>query len=587
MRKIFYFLLVMMAALPVVAQGQERTRAPKISFEENQDSKTIIVEGDGMLNVQVMRDQECDMNCVYVVDEAQVEGRYEYTITRSMDDAFNGEVIATAQEPGKLISETVTASFMMKSYFVLPQPEITFTEDADGVRIDVTEGVSVLEVYISINGEMVETAYESFSYSYYVERTYEVQEITVDAKNMGMSHGDIWQGRVEHYLLNARELPLTPAPEIIVEEHDEYLIVSAVGDGEVHLYLNGLEESNPYYAYRYDDDYTCEFSAYCQAEGMNPSEWTSLTVVVPARVLEQTSAPSMYYEVEPETGYIKVGVVETEPSDLYYRIAAVNDYYEMNYTDWMMYDCEFMITEPGNYQIESYAVAPGKLESSHVVLVFTCFPVIEQPYDFVEDEVYYKIIDDNKVSVYASDKDVVVIPATVAHDGVTYMVTAIGEGAFINQAGLTEVSLGAYVTTIGDNAFLNCTSLTSVTLGDYVINVGEKAFAGCTSLATVNLGSGLARIGKKAFAGCSALSNISCKAATPPVMAGSDSFDCYDRATLHVYPAVADSYQEAEGWRMFVNAVGEDKVSPDTGDANADGVFNISDVIQLINRLSN
>ena len=81
------------------------------------------------------------------------------------------------------------------------------------------------------------------------------------------------------------------------------------------------------------------------------------------------------------------------------------------------------------------------------------------------------------------------------------------------------------------------------------------------------------------------LTSVICKAATPPVMAASDCFNCYATATLHVYPPVLDSYQAVNYWNQFANIVAEDKVAPAEGDMNGDGRLNITDVTTLINML--
>ena len=49
--------------------------------------------------------------------------------------------------------------------------------------------------------------------------------------------------------------------------------------------------------------------------------------------------------------------------------------------------------------------------------------------------------------------DDVVIPETVEHDGKTYTVTSIGNGAFSWCKSLTNVTIPSSVTSIGDNAF--------------------------------------------------------------------------------------------------------------------------------------
>ena len=72
------------------------------------------------------------------------------------------------------ISETVHKQFLMRHYYVLPQPDITFTEDDGGVIIDVTGGVALLQVSITVNGEPVIYDEEATtSLSFYIERGYE------------------------------------------------------------------------------------------------------------------------------------------------------------------------------------------------------------------------------------------------------------------------------------------------------------------------------------------------------------------------------------------------------------------------------
>ena len=181
----------------------------------------------------------------------------------------------------------------------------------------------------------------------------------------------------------------------------------------------------------------------------------------------------------------------------------------------------------------------------------------------------------------------VTIPNTVTHDGVTYMVTAIGEDAFRDCENLTAVTIGDYVTTVGQMAFMNCPSLTSIVLGDYVITVEDYAFNCCSNLVSVTLGKGLRSLGRDVFGYCHSLTDVTCKAATPPAMGVESTFDSniYQSATLHVYPPVIDSYKTTNYWRKFTNIVGEDTVNPLPSDVNGDGGVDIDDVSSLIGNL--
>ena len=102
----------------------------------------------------------------------------------------------------------------------------------------------------------------------------------------------------------------------------------------------------------------------------------------------------------------------------------------------------------------------------------------------------------------------------------------------------------------------------------------------------MTIGSGVARIGDYAFANCP-LTDIICKPATPPVISNIYCFNCYDNATLHVHPAVANSYHATDYWNRFANIVAEKNVAPAPGDVNGDGSVNVSDATTIINYLLN
>ena len=87
-------------------------------------------------------------------------------------------------------------------------------------------------------------------------------------------------------------------------------------------------------------------------------------------------------------------------------------------------------------------------------------------------------------------------------------VTAIGDGAFSNCAGLTSVIIPNSVTSIGDYAFQGCGGLTSVTIPDSVTGIGDSAFSYCSGLTSVTIGNGVTSIGWSAFSYCSGLTSV-------------------------------------------------------------------------------
>lgn len=382
MKRFLYILLTTLLALPVMAYGQAMTSAPEINFVEVPDHVTIQVTGNGMLNVQVMRDH-WDDNFDTVIDEAQVEGTYEYTLQRQYDDGYNVEVIATAQEEGLEPSYVATASFLMKPYYIMPKPIILFNEDENGVTIDISNGGPDMQVYMSINGETIVDTQVAFSMTYYVERGYEEKEITVHAKNFGTAPSDIDNGDVQFYILSAREMPIAEAPLIDVYSTDEYVIVTAypVSDGQtVHLLLNGEEVDNPYYAERTYEDYNLFFAAYCEGPDMSDSEWIYYDVNVPARieVIEppKTTAPTIAFELQNggTTAMIVMEYRDYEPGCIYYRYGLYDETTGNygSYTSWEIYEGEFLISGPGKYIVEAYAHAyyPDYVPSESVCAEF-------------------------------------------------------------------------------------------------------------------------------------------------------------------------------------------------------------------------
>ncbi|UTC49613.1 leucine-rich repeat domain-containing protein [Treponema vincentii] len=64
-------------------------------------------------------------------------------------------------------------------------------------------------------------------------------------------------------------------------------------------------------------------------------------------------------------------------------------------------------------------------------------------------------------------------------------VTAIGDSAFYNCTGLTNITLGTGVTTIKDSAFRSCKNLTSIIIPNSVSKIESWAFNYCDKLTSV------------------------------------------------------------------------------------------------------
>ncbi len=111
----------------------------------------------------------------------------------------------------------------------------------------------------------------------------------------------------------------------------------------------------------------------------------------------------------------------------------------------------------------------------------------------------------NSYSGYSGD---ITVPNTVENGSIPYMVTSIGDRAFMDCSGLTNIIIPGSVTFIGGYAFEGCSSLTSINIPDGVTSIGTYAFYGCSSLTSINIPDGVTFIPNSVFSGCSGLTNI-------------------------------------------------------------------------------
>ena len=96
-------------------------------------------------------------------------------------------------------------------------------------------------------------------------------------------------------------------------------------------------------------------------------------------------------------------------------------------------------------------------------------------------------------------------------------VTAIGEGAFALNRGITSVKLPESVTEIGAGAFEDCGSLTKINLPAGVTRIEKQTFYRCEKLEQVNIPAGVTAIGELAFCGCKMLDGFTIPAGVTEV----------------------------------------------------------------------
>jgi hypothetical protein len=87
-------------------------------------------------------------------------------------------------------------------------------------------------------------------------------------------------------------------------------------------------------------------------------------------------------------------------------------------------------------------------------------------------------------------------------------VTSIGNSAFANCAGLTQITIPNSVSGISDSAFANCTGLANIIIPNSVTSIGNSAFSSCSSLTSVTIPNSVTSIGNSVFESCTGLTNV-------------------------------------------------------------------------------
>ena len=81
-------------------------------------------------------------------------------------------------------------------------------------------------------------------------------------------------------------------------------------------------------------------------------------------------------------------------------------------------------------------------------------------------------------------------------------VTSIGDSAFYWCSALTEISIPGTVSSIGNSVFSGCSALTEISIPDTVSSIGDSAFSRCSALTEISIPSTVSSIGSYAFSGC-------------------------------------------------------------------------------------
>lgn len=193
---------------------------------------------------------------------------------------------------------------------------------------------------------------------------------------------------------------------------------------------------------------------------------------------------------------------------------------------------------------------------------------------FTNGSMTYKVLNENNevAMIKSSSMSGENVPASVEDNGVTYKVTAIGDGtnsAFNNTGGavviaegittikvkafensrVNTISLPNSLTTLEERAFQYTNSLTVLVIPDGVKEILGWCFMG-SAVTEITFGSGITSIGTSATLNCNKLTAIKFKATTPPTLA-SNSFAATLAGKITVYVPVGCKTAYETAWSSY------------------------------------
>ncbi len=147
--------------------------------------------------------------------------------------------------------------------------------------------------------------------------------------------------------------------------------------------------------------------------------------------------------------------------------------------------------------------------------------------------------------------------------------------AFFNCNQLTEINL-PNIAKLGQQVFSRCTRLQSVEFGNRLDSLPKNTFSADTQLQQITLGSGLKDIAANAMSRCYDLTTITCHAATPPTVdAKTFQNTTVGNITLNVPCTSVDAYKAASVWKNMGSILPYSAFNFSTEAADGLGYINI------------
>lgn len=153
------------------------------------------------------------------------------------------------------------------------------------------------------------------------------------------------------------------------------------------------------------------------------------------------------------------------------------------------------------------------------IIVIACMPfaISSYAYDAKINGIYYNLDYDAKTAevtnsgyktYYYSGDTSIDIPSQIVFNGISYVVTAIGEKAFWSCDNIKSIKLPNTIKEIKNYAISSCTGIEEFVIPNTVEVIGDNAFAGCTGLSEIIIPISVTSIGENSFMDCSNISRV-------------------------------------------------------------------------------
>ena len=175
-------------------------------------------------------------------------------------------------------------NYVMAMQLIVEMPEktatpvINYTINDDGSTVTITvneeDYEDGAEIHMYVDGNEVPFPYTVGRGS----QDYDLV-VTATAKEDGKLISDVAQSTIT---IPLTQIEVTAEPDVVPTVHDINVELNSVGDGEVHMYVDGREVPSPWYLERLEQEYTVSVRVTAQEEGKAMSTHYE-TITVPAR----------------------------------------------------------------------------------------------------------------------------------------------------------------------------------------------------------------------------------------------------------------------------------------------------------------